>query len=550
MDFARTNIPATPTRGTAARWGQPGSLLRPNLFLYFISILIILAALLPILHLAIRAFGSGWDGLEYLLRERTLRVVSNSLLLMVTVTGSAALIGVPFAWLTARTDLPLRRFWLVAGLLTMVVPSYLGAVTYIAAFGPRGVLQSLLEPFGVTRLPEIYGFFGAWLSITLFTYPYVVLPVRAALLNVDPALEEAGRSLGFGRWQTFRRVTLPQLRPALAAGMLLTSLYTLSDFGAVAMMRYNAFTRAIYFNYTSSFRSERGAILALVLVTLTLGLLVLERHVSASSQQNYRAGTGAKRSLSVVRLGWWRWPALGFVSLLVFVGVGVPVLVMLWWLTGRTMIETIPVSMVTLTRNTVGVSLLAAVVIGLLAIPLGLLAARTRNRFGRTLVGLSYLGNVLPGIVIGLALVFFGVRYLPYFYQTVPLLIAGYAIRFLPFSVGATRSALTQLNPRYEEVARSLGCRPWQVSWRVTFPLVRTGIIGGMALVFLSVMKELPTTLILAPIGFRSFAIRIWSVHMEAMFVLIGIPGLLLVAVSGVSLWLILRRDTYQQKGE
>lgn len=510
--------------------------------LHIISGIIVLMILLPVAYLVMTALGSGQSGIDYLLRERTLRIIGNSLLLMGAVTFSAALIGVPFAWLTARTDLPYRRFWLIAGLLTMVIPSYLGAVTFIAAFGPRGLLQTLLEPLGVERLPTIYGFFGAWLSITLFTYPYVVLPVRAALLSMDPALEESARSLGHSRWRTFFRVTLPQLRPALAAGMLLTSLYTLSDFGAVAMMRFNAFTRAIYLNYTSSFNNERAAILALALVSIVVMLLVLERRVSAVTR-NYRIGTGAQRQAQMIKLGRWRWPALAFCGTLVGIGVGVPIFIMLWWLTGRVMVPSVEVNIAQVTMNTVGVSFLAAVVIGLMALPLGAVAVRATNKATRWLVGASYIGNVLPGIVVGLTLVYFGIRYLPGFYQTIPLLIMAYAIQFLPFSVGATRSAMTQVNPCLEEAARSLGCASWKVTWRVTLPLVRTGVIGGMALVFLSVMKELPTTLILAPIGFRTLSTRIWSVHMEAMFVLIGIPGLVLIAVSGLSLWLILRRD-------
>jgi iron(III) transport system permease protein len=155
-------------------------------------------AALPLLYLVIRAVGAGEAGIETLLRPRTFSIVSNSLLLMGAVTLSSALIGVPFAWLTARTDLPYRRVWLVLGLLPMVIPSYLGAIAFAEAFGPRGTLQGLLAPFGVERLPSIYGFTGAWLAITLFSYPYVVLPVRAALMNMDPALEEAARGMGWG----------------------------------------------------------------------------------------------------------------------------------------------------------------------------------------------------------------------------------------------------------------------------------------------------------------------------------------------------------------
>ena len=510
--------------------------------LHIMSLIVTLLAFLPLAYLLMRALGAGQEGIDYLLRERTLRVFTNSLQLVLAVSVSATVIGVVFAWLTTRTDLPYRRYWLIAGLVTMVVPSYLGAITYVAAFGPKGIVQGWLAPLGVERLPEIYGFTGAWISITLFTYPYVVLPVRAALLNLDRAQEEAARSLGLNRWQVFRRVALPQLRPALAAGMLLTALYTLSDFGAVAVMRYNVFTRAIYLQYTNSLNRERAALLALVLILCTLFLLALERRMTAHSH-NYHTGTGAKRIIQPVRLGRWHIPASMFCGTLVGIGVGIPIMMMVHWLTNHTMVDTVEINMPELALNTVGVAVLAAVVVGLTAMPLGILSARASGRMSRYLVGIAYLGNALPGIVIGLTLVFFGIRYLPGLYQTIPLLIMGYTLRFLPVSVGATRSVLTQVNPHYEEAARSLGLKSWQVTWRVTVPMVRTGIAGGMALVFLSVMKELPTTLILAPIGFRTLATRIWSVQEEGMYVLIGLPGLVLIAISALSLALILRRN-------
>lgn len=535
-------------RNAAQRFTNPLSLL-PHLprfsLLQLFGVVIALLMLLPLAYLLLRAADAGPAGIEYLLRERTFDILINSLVLVVTVTGASVLIGVPFAWLTARTDLPHRRVWLVVGLLTMVIPSYLGAVTYVAMFGPKGMLQGWLEALiGLERLPDIRGWFGAWLSITLMTYPFVVLPVRAALLNVDPALEEAARSLGKSRWQVFWQVTLPQLRPALAAGALVTALYTLSDFGAVAIMRYNAFTRAIYLQYTSSFDRERAALLALVLIALTVALIYME-HRAAAQGRNYRIGTGARRQLKTIRLGRWRWPALAFCGALVSIGVLVPMGVLLAWLFGRVRAESLPVDMSELTLNTVGVSGMAAVVVAFAAVPLALLAARSNTRLSRWLVGLSYTGNALPGIVISLALVFFAANYLPAWYQTMPLLILGYAVRFLPFSVGATRSALTQINPRLEEAGRCLGLRPWQVTLKVTIPLARAGIIAGAALVFLSVMKELPTTLVLAPIGLRTLATRIWSVHTEAMLSLIGEPGLLLMVFSAVGLAIMLWRDQH-----
>lgn len=506
------------------------------------AVVIVALVLLPLAYLIIRAVGAGQSGLDYLLSERMFAVVLNSLLLAGAVTLSSAVIGVLFAWLTTRTDLPYRRVWLVGGLLPLVIPSYIGAITLIAAFGPRGLLQGLLEPLGVQQLPSIYGFTGAWLAITLFTYPYVVLPVRAALMSMDPALEEAAQSMGLKRWMVFRRVTLPQLRPALATGMLLSALYTLSDFGAVALMRYDAFTRVIYIQYTSSFDRNRAAILALVLVVITIGLVLLERRTAAVTR-NYRVGTGCQRQPYTVRLGRWRVAALAFCTLLVSVGTLIPVGILISW----ALMNTTPnQAMLMPLWNTVSSSGLTALATGLAAVPLALLAIRSTSRINHTLTSLPYIGNVLPGLVVALALVFFAANYLPALYQTLPVLILGYATRFLPLSIGATRSALTQINPRVEECGRSLGLRPWQVTLRITAPLAKGGILAGMALVFLSVMKELPTTLLLAPTGFKTFATQIWTATSEARLAQIGLPALLLVGVSALSLVIILKQETKQ----
>ncbi|MCY3778970.1 MAG: iron ABC transporter permease [Chloroflexi bacterium] len=507
-----------------------------------LSLSVVAVVMIPVAFLFVGTVGAGQEGVEYLLRARTFLIIGNSIALMLATTLFATLIGLPFAWLTSRSDLPARRLLLVLGLAAMVMPSYLTAVTYTEAFGPKGILQSLLEPLGVDRLPGIKGFAGATLTITFVTFPYIVLPVRAALLHTDRSLEEAGHSLGLNRWQVFRQVTLPQLRPALSAGILMTALYTLSDFGAVAVMHFNAFTRAIFIQ-TESFRLDKASMLGLVLIAMTLVLLFLQSRLQHNGR-HYRIGIGASRELARVALGRWRYPALFFCGAVIFVGVAIPLLVLFKWLVGHTITNPIQVPLSELVSNTVSVSGVSAVVAAAAAFPLALLAIREASRFDRWLVKLAYVGNVLPGIVIALALVFYATQHMLSLYQTLPLLILGYAIRYLPFSIGATESAFAQINPRFEEAARSLGLTSRAALLRITVPLARGGILAGLALVFLNVMKELPTTLILRPIGFRTFATRIWSAYDEAFLSSIALPGLVLIVVSAFALAIILRRET------
>ena len=502
---------------------------------------IVAVVLIPVLYLVVRAMGAGQEGIDYLLKARTLQIIGNSLGLMASVTFFASLIAVPYAWLTSRSDLPWRRVWLVLGLLAMVIPSYLTAVTFTDAFGPKGILQGMLEPLGVDRLPDIKGFFGAALTLTLVAFPYILLPVQAALLHSDQSLEEAGHSLGLNRLQVFWKITLPQLRPALSAGMLMAALYVLSDFGAVAVMRFNVFTRAIFIQ-TESFRMDKASLLTLALISITLALLLLQSLVQHRGR-HYRIGIGAAHALQPVKLGKWKYAAILFCGTVIFIGIVIPVLVLFSWLAGRYLTNPVTVPMSELMQNTVGVSAVSAVVVTVAAFPLALLAMRSSTPLNRWLVNLAYTGNVLPGIVIALALVFFASQNALGLYQSLPLLILGYVIRYLPLSIGSTQSAFAQINPHFEEAAHSLGLSSWETIARITVPLARSGIIAGLALVFLNVMKELPATLILRPIGFRTFATRIWAAYDEAFLSSIAVPGLLLTVASALALGIILWRE-------
>ena len=144
--------------------------------------------LIPIAYLILRTLGAGAEVWDILFRSRTLDILVRSLLLASTVTGASVVIAVPLAWLTVRTDLPLRGMWSVVTALPLVIPSYVAGFLVVTVLGPRGMLQGWLAPLGVERLPEIFGFPGAAFTLTLLSYPYVLLPVRAALGNIDPSL--------------------------------------------------------------------------------------------------------------------------------------------------------------------------------------------------------------------------------------------------------------------------------------------------------------------------------------------------------------------------
>jgi iron(III) transport system permease protein len=518
-----------------------------TLGLWLIGLLVALLLLLPTVYLILRAISASELAWQNLLRLRTLQTLLHTLWLALTVTAASMLIAVPLAWLTVRTDVPLRRLWAALAPLPLVIPSYVGAYLLVSALGPRGLLQQLLEAgLGIERLPSLYGFPGALITLTLLSYPYLMLSVRAGLLRMDPALEEASRSLGHSAWRTFWRVTIPLLRPSLGAGGLLVALYTLRDFGAVALMRYDTFTRVIYIQYQSFDRSQ-AAPLALLLVAITLLFVTLEARMQQRAQY-FQGASGAVHPPTLIRLGRWRWPALLYSAIVTLFSLGLPAVMLVYWLVRGVQAGETITALGAATWNAVLASGLAAVVTVTVAPALALLVVRHPSWLATILERLTYAAYALPGMVVALALVFFGANHAPWLYQTLPLLILAYGILFLPQAVGTVRASLLQIHPSLEEAARSLGRGRLRVFLTITLPLLRPGLLAGAGMVFLTAMKELPATLLLAPLGFRTLATAVWSAVSEAFFAAAAAPALLIILLSSLPMtFLILREHIYER---
>ena len=516
--------------------------LAPPAILWLPALAIGAAMLLPLVYLIVRSMGASDEAWDLLFRWRTAHIIGRSAVLVAAVTSISVGIAVPVAWLTVRTNLPLRRAWMVLTALPLVIPSYVGAFLLISALGPRGLLQQVLSPLGVDRLPDIYGLPGATLTLALLSYPYVLLTVRSVLSDLDPSLEESARSLSHGPWRAFRRVTLPQLRPAIASGALLVSLYTLSDFGAVSLFGYETFTWAIYQQYTA-FDRTIASVLSLVLVSMAIVILLTEGWTRGRLRY-YRTGAGVQRTSRAFALGRWRWPAVAFCGSVVLFALVLPMAVLAYWVVRAVESDQPLLLSWGIVWNSVYVSGLAAVAATVASVPVAALAVRYPGLLGRTVERISFVGYALPGIVVALALVFFGVNYVRPVYQTVGLLVFAYVVLFLPAALVAARSALLQVSPSLEEAARGLGRRPAGVLVSVTLPLMRSGLLMAAALVFLVTMKELPVTLILGPLGFKTLATSVWSSSSEAFFGQAAVSALALVLMSSVPMAFLVLSET------
>ena len=454
-------------------------------------------------------------------------------------------IGVPFAVLAVRTDLPLRRLVLVLGALPLVVPSYVGALALLGALGPRGLLAQALEPVGVYRLPEVDGLLGSTIVLVLFTYPYVLLLTASALRRVDPALEQAARGMGRGPLDTFLRVTLPQIRSAVIAGALLAALYAMSDFGVVSLLRCTTLTREAFIRFNAIYDPAGASAVGLVLALLALLVVAAEqwtlRGSNAAAQRRVRA-----RDVVPTELGRGaRVAALAFVAAVTLLALVLPLAILVWWaitLVSGADLATQIADAVPATLNAVVLSGAAAIVCVLLALPVAALVARVPGRLARWVESLSYVGYALPGIVVGLGLIFFALRSAPFLYQTAALIVIAYTVRLLPQAISGARSGWERVDPRFEQAARGMGRSGLDVLTRVTLPLAAPGILAGAALVFLTAIKELPATLLLRPNGFETPATLIWQKTSVAQYASAAVPALILIAVSAVPVYLLLIR--------
>jgi iron(III) transport system permease protein len=472
--------------------------------------------------------------------SETLNILYNSLGMTALVTAFSILLGVPLAYLTVRTNLPFRRFWTVVVALPLVIPSYVGAFAFVSAFGPNGEFQAALSPLGIERVPEIYGMVGSVLVITLYTYPYVFLTTRAALLSFDEGLVDAARTLNHGRLSAFRRVTLPQVSPAVAAGALLTALYALSDFGTPAIMRLEVFTRQIEVEQRIG-SGEYAALLSLQLLVIVAVILALEYRVRTNRSVSNDSAQGTEERVDLGRL---RWPAMALPATVAAAALLVPLWIIgLWVQRAGDSYQSSQAFEWVQAYNSVGVALAAAVVAAVLAIPVAYFAANHDSPLGTLFERATYVGFAVPGIVLALALVSFGTGYVPWLYQTVPLLVFAYVVRFLPQAVGSVRTSILQVDPKLVEASRVLGETSLGSFRRVTFPLVRPGIVAGAALVFLTTMKELPVTLLLRPIEFETLATQIWAAQDSYLFQYAAVPALLLMVVSALSMVVLLTQE-------
>lgn len=487
--------------GTGARRWRARRRSAPKL-LVIPAALVALAALAPAAYLLLR---QGFN-LELLLRElntpSTLPLIGNTVALLIGVCLLTGLLGVGLAVLIARTSLPLARLWTVLFTLPLGVPTFVGSYAWVAFS---------YQYFPGSRL--IFGLGGAVVIMSLTLFPYVFLPTLTALRRLDPAQEEASRSLGQGPAAAFLRVTLPQLRYAIATGLLINALHVLAEFGAVEMLNYQTLTTGIVQRVTILGEPESARALAVVLALGAVAVLFIDRLVRGRPRP-VRTGQGSPRPPMRWRLGWTTPLWLALSAVITAAALAVPL-----WITASGLISNLggqgtavdwPM-LRSATLNTVQWAGWAALVATLCALPITLLAVRFPGRLSSLIERSVWVAHALPGVIMALALVYISVQWLFPLYQTAALLVIGYVVMYLPLAVGTQQVGVAQASIQLDEMSRALGKGPLSTFGRITVPLSLPAIGVGALLVGLDAGKELTTTLLLHPTGEHSLATRLWT---------------------------------------
>lgn len=533
-----------PPRGSrTGRKPSPARRERAPLALWVLGLLGVIPAVSPIVYLLWTVLRAGVTDTSGIPAGRLWSLFVSTAVLVVAVTVTTAVLGTATAWLTTRTDLAGRKVWSTLVTLPLVIPSYVGALAMLGTSGNSGLMTEALRAVGLPGLPVFAGFWAAWGALSLWNFSYVHLLGVPAIRRMDPALEEAARSLGSSRWKTVRTVVLPQLRPALLSGSLLVSLYVLSDFGAVSLLRYETFTRAIYAQFRGRLDVTPAMFLSGILILVALVLVWAEQRVRGHATLS--ASRPARPPETVQLRGLARIASYGFLTSVVIGALALPLLTLAWWtVRGISLGNPVDTVIPELVRSA-SVAGGAALVTIIAAIPLAILTIRHANRRTRLLESVTWSTYSLPHLAVGLGFLVLALRFVPPLYQTVPLLVIAYVAMFLPQALAAAQAGLRQIGTSLEEASRGLGAGAIATLRNITLPLLWPSLLAGGALVFLTVMKELPATLLLRPTGFETLAVRIWSASSELFYTQASVAALVLVAVSALPLYFLVARDLH-----
>lgn len=545
----------------------------PGIALGVAALLLLIVVGYPLLWLLLGALG--------LPQERTLAHIANVftqsrnatplkntlILAMGTGIGSVVL-GVPLAWATARTDMPLGRFIHAMVALSFIAPPYLTTLAYIILLGPNaGHINRLLKwLFHLNHGPiNIFSMGGIIFVIALHVMAFPYLLTHSALQTLDAPLEESAQILGARRWTIIRRVTLPLVAPAITGGALLAAVESLALFGPQAFLGSPAqlvfLPTRIYGtlgSYPPHFADASALSLLLVLLTV-IGLTVQRKFLDRRSFVTV-SGRGVRTHRA--RLGGRKWLLLALCLLIILFSALLPLSVLVAAAFSTSWTDPLTPGNFTLhnfhtalvgnqiarrgIENSFKLAFGAATLGAILGLFIAYLDQRTTIRGRRVLDYLAILPLGLPGTVLAVGLLQAFIRPPFRLYGTIWILLVAYIARHIPLAVRSASGALRQVDPALEEAARITNAT-WLQSLRlILIPLVRSSLVVSWLLIFIPSLGELSATILLYTSGTETISVAIFRLNdlgqLEAVSALAVFTIAIILLTSLLLQWLVNKR--------
>lgn len=524
---------------------------------YLPALLIALITLLPVgvvLSSLLQPAGDVW---QHLIDNVLAELVSNTLWLMLGVGLCSAILGVSLAWLTAACNFPGRRFFSWAMMLPLAMPTYVLAFTLIGLLEFTGPLQTWLRGFGaIGWFPNIRSRGGVILVMSLALYPYVYLLCRNAFLTQGRRLLEVAQSLGYSSRRGFWLLALPMARPWIIGGISLVLMETLADFGTVATFNYDTFTTGIYKAWYAMFSLPAASQLASILLLLALLLMLGELRLRHGRQ--YNAAGRSDVALPLQLHGWRAWAASSWCLLVLACAFVIPLLQLGYW-AWQVAATDLDQRYLLFIGHSLLLAGLAALLITAASLVLAYLARHNRHWSMTLLTRLATLGYAVPGAVLAVG-AFIPVAWIDnvlidwsrqwltnpptqIFKGTLFAMLLAYMARFLAVGFQPVETSLQRITPNQEYAARSLGMSGLGLLRRLHLPMLRGGLMTGLLLVFVDVMKEMPITLMTRPFGWDTLAIRVFEMTSEGEWQRAALPSVALVLVGLLPVILLMRNS-------
>ena len=464
-----------------------------------------------------------WDHLqEYLLLEYAL----NTLKLLVVVIASSTLIGVTLAALVSFGDFPGRSFFMGFLLTPLAFPAYIYAFVFTGLFSYSGLL-------GFTGFYSFRSFWGLAFTLTLSCYPYIYLLSLQGFSSIGSRYYEISLVNGFSPFKSLVRGAIPISLPWIMTGVILVSLETISDFGAASVFSYDTMTIGVYKAWFGFFSLPTAMRLSTILIGLGFLLLIVKQfYQNGKLYENTANSQPVKRTY----LGW---KVSLLCGLFIFIAVALPLTQLLLWSNN---VKSQFYEIIKLSIYTLAIALVASILINLL----GFLSAATMrmspSKWNNILTSLPLIGYGLPGTVIATIIFFlFGGSY--GFVGSLLLLILAYFIRFFPLAITTISGSGKRVPLDYEELAILANVPRIKILRRLSAPLLRSGWVLSFILLFIEIVKEMPMTLIMRPLGYATLATKVFELSSEGEWSLAAMPSMVIVLISSISVvWIISTR--------